>query len=77
MAKDPESRIGPWLRNARLRRDVTEAELARALGTEQSMVAMIERGDSSPGPDLLAKIREWIRSGHHTGPAAPRGPYQK
>lgn len=73
----PAKRIGPWLRAARIKRDTTEAELARALETEQSMIAMIERGEAQPSPALEAKIRAWIRSGHHEGPRPARGPYRK
>jgi ribosome-binding protein aMBF1 (putative translation factor) len=76
-SKPSKTPIGQWLRAARIRRNTTESDLARALQTEQSMIAMIERGDAEPGPALRAKIQEWIKSGHRPGPPPKRGPYQK
>lgn len=76
MAKESKTPIGAWLKAARLKRNTTQAELARALKTEQSMLAMIEEGDADPGPDLRARIRSWIQSGSRPGPTPKRGPYR-
>jgi len=69
------SSIGVWLRQARERRDTTEAELAKHLGTEQSMLAMIEKGEAKPSRELEAKIKAWIRGGAHI--SSRRGAYDK
>lgn len=69
--------LGPWLRATRIRRDTTEAELARALGTEQSEIAMIERGEHEPSSELRSKLEWWIRSGAKPAGTSKRGPYAK
>lgn len=71
-----KTQLGPWLRAARMRRNTTQPELARHLGTEQSELARIENSEIEPTPDLRRKITAWIRSG---GPLAKpkRGPYEK
>ena len=74
--RSPKSPIGAWLKAARMKRNTTQAELARALNTEQSMLAMVENGDASPSPELRAKIRAWIQSGHRPGAQPKRGPYR-
>jgi transcriptional regulator with XRE-family HTH domain len=68
--------IGRKLRTKRLERDVTQAQLAKALDTEQSMVAMVEAGTAEPGDDLLGRMNRWISSGT-TSTKAKRGPYKK
>ena len=77
MATDSKQPIGHWLRAAREKRNVTEAELAKHLGTEQSMLAMVERGEANPSPALHAKISDWIQNGHRPGPPPKRGAYAK
>ena len=61
---------GAWVREARLRAGLTQAELARRVGTTQSAVARLESGRTSPswsavvgmiracGLDLLIDIAE-------------------
>jgi ribosome-binding protein aMBF1 (putative translation factor) len=71
------SSIGPWLRRARIKRNTTQAELARELETEQSMIAMVETGDAQPSAALERRMRAWIRAGQHPSHVAPRGPYRK
>lgn len=72
-AKSP---IGAWLKAARLKRNTTQAELARAMGVAQEMLAQIENGDESPGAALHAKLRAWISSGSRPGAQPKRGPYR-
>ncbi len=47
------------IREARLRAGLTQAELARRVGTTQSAIARIERGRTEPS---LARGRELIRA---------------
>lgn len=70
------TKLGRSLRTKRLERDVTQAQVAKALGTQQSMIAMVEDGSVEPADELLGKIRRWIASGHTPG-KAKRGPYKK
>jgi len=82
MAKNPDQpaqgkALGTWLRAARERRNTTEAQLAKHLDTEQSMIAMIEKGEADPSPELAAKLRTWIQNGTRPGPATKRGAYAK
>jgi transcriptional regulator with XRE-family HTH domain len=44
------------LREARLRAGLTQRELARRAGTSQSVVARIERGQTSPGQATLTRL---------------------
>lgn len=73
----PTKALGTWLRAARERRNTTEAQLAKHLGTEQSMIAMIEKGEADPSAELAEKLRAWIRSGTRPGPVTKRGAYAK
>lgn len=52
----PESEPARLLREARLRAGLTQRELARRAGTSQSVVARIERGQTSPGHATLARL---------------------
>ena len=70
------SSIGPWLRAARMRRNTTQPELAKHLGTEQSELARIENSEIEPDADLRRRITAWIRSGGSAG-NPKRGPYHK
>lgn len=70
-----KSPIGAWLKAARMRRNTTQAELARAMGTEQSEITRIEEGEIVPRPELREKLKRWIRSGSRPGPIPKRGPY--
>lgn len=73
---EAKSPIGAWLKAARLKRNTTQAELARAMGVAQEMLAQIENGDETPGAALHAKLRAWIRSGSRPGGTPKRGPYR-
>jgi uncharacterized protein len=44
------------LRDARLRAGLTQRDLARRAGTSQSVVARIERGQTSPGYSTLHRL---------------------
>ena len=70
------STLGTWLKAARMRRNTTQAELARALNTEQSEITRIEEGEIEPRPELREKLKRWIRSGSRPGARPKRGPYQ-
>lgn len=49
---------GAWVREARLRAGLTQAELARRTGTTQSSVARLESGRTRPAYDtVVAMIR--------------------
>jgi transcriptional regulator with XRE-family HTH domain len=47
---------GDLIREARLRVGLTQAELARRLGTAQSVVARWERGDVQPSLESLRRV---------------------
>ena len=68
--------IGTWLRAAREKRNVTEAELAKLLGVDQSMIARVEKGEAAPSSDLHRKLVDWIQNGHALR-ASKRGAYDK
>ena len=70
------SKLGRALRTKRLERDVTQAQVAKALQTQQSMIAMVEEGSADPGDELTSRIKRWISSGTVPG-KAKRGAYQK
>ena len=46
----------PMLQEARMRAGLTQRELARRAGTAQSVVARIERGQTSPTLETLARL---------------------
>lgn len=46
----------PILREARARAGLTQRELARRAGTAQSVVARVERGQTSPTLETLARL---------------------
>jgi len=46
----------PLLREARTRAGLSQRELARRAGTAQSVVARVERGQTSPTLDTLARL---------------------
>ncbi|CAN5701905.1 hypothetical protein BH23GEM9_BH23GEM9_20080 [soil metagenome] len=49
---------GELLRDARHRAGLSQRELARRAATAQSLVARIERGQTSPRSDTLARLLE-------------------
>jgi len=71
-ATEALDRIGGLVRDARLHRGWTQAELAEALGTSQSAVNRIERGGQNVSVQMLARIGEVLDSGLVSlGHAAP------
>jgi len=71
--------IGAQLVAARIKRDVTQAQLSKELGVSQEMIAMIERGTKNPGKSLATRIESWISGGSHSedAPRGARGSYEK
>ena len=65
-------RIGSLIRDARRHKGLTQAELARSLGTSQSAVARIEQGQQNLSLETLARIGESLDSEFvsvgHSGP---------
>ncbi|WP_432095826.1 helix-turn-helix domain-containing protein [Streptomyces sp. bgisy100] len=62
MADDYLVRIGKLIRDARQHRGWTQAELAEALGTSQSAVNRIERGNQNISLEMIARIGEALDS---------------
>ena len=56
------SRIGTLIRDARLHRGWTQAQLAEALATSQSAVNRIEKGHQNLSLDMLARIGDAVNS---------------
>jgi transcriptional regulator with XRE-family HTH domain len=50
------TRVGPLVERLRSEEGLTQAELARRLGTTQAAISKIETGRSVPGLDLLDRI---------------------
>ena len=48
--------LGAVLKELRVQKDVTQEQLAAALGVRQSTISMIETGDNSPSLELLLGI---------------------
>jgi transcriptional regulator with XRE-family HTH domain len=67
--------IGRRLRQKRLERNVTQAQVADALGVSQAMLSQLEAGKLPPGDELDGKIRRWLASGGVPG-KAKRGAYK-
>ncbi len=55
-------RIGSLIRDARRHKQMTQAELAKALGTSQSAVARIEQGQQNLSLEMLARVGESLDS---------------
>ncbi|MDO8470856.1 MAG: helix-turn-helix transcriptional regulator [bacterium] len=47
---------------ARLRRGITQKELARRLGTKQSAIARVESGNANPTVEFLERVAFALRS---------------
>lgn len=73
LLKDPEvrkeyERLGPryelisQLIGARLKSGLTQAQLAKKIGTKQSAIARIEGGDSNPSIAFLEKLTQALGS---------------
>lgn len=48
--------LGAVIKELRVQKDVTQEQLAAALGVRQSTISMIETGDNSPSLELLLGI---------------------
>jgi UDP-N-acetylglucosamine 1-carboxyvinyltransferase len=59
---DYRQRIGTLIRDARRHKGLTQAELAKSLGTSQSAVARIEQGQQNLSLEMLARIGEALDS---------------
>ena len=62
MADDYLVRIGRLIRDARQHRGWTQTQLAEALGTSQSAVNRIERGNQNISLEMIARIGEALDS---------------
>ncbi len=47
-----------WLRNKRLEKQLTQAQLAEMVGADATMISKIEVGDRRPSVELAKKIAE-------------------
>lgn len=47
-----------WLRNKRLEKQLTQAQLAKIVGADATMISKIEVGDRRPSVELAKKIAE-------------------
>lgn len=72
MADDYAHRIGSLIRDSRLHRGWTQAQLAEQLGTSQSAVNRIERGQQNLSLEMIARIGEALdREIVSVGPPGP------
>ncbi|MFG3260013.1 helix-turn-helix domain-containing protein [Streptomyces sp. NPDC048172] len=62
MTDDYLARIGQLIRDARQHRGMTQSQLADALGTSQSAVNRIERGNQNISLEMIARISEALDS---------------
>lgn len=62
MTDDYLGRIGQLIRGARQHRGMTQSQLAEALGTSQSAVNRIERGNQNISLEMIARISEALDS---------------
>jgi transcriptional regulator with XRE-family HTH domain len=65
-----KSEVAVALTRARLTCDVTQADLANKLGTSQSYIAKLERGDANPTIGMIGKVLAFmgLRLKVHTEP---------
>ena len=63
--KDPQKRIGVIFRGIRFKNDLTQIEVAKRLGLDQSDVSKIEKGKRSVGKALAKKIEEEFGIDYH------------
>jgi putative transcriptional regulator len=47
-----------WLRNKRLEKQLTQAQLAKTVGADATMISKIEVGERRPSVELAKKIAE-------------------
>ena len=63
MSDDKTTGLAASLRAARKKRKMTEAQLGRALGTSQEMIAEVETGVKAIPVELVPMIRRFVESG--------------
>lgn len=68
-------KLGARFKAARLARKATQDQVAKAIGTTQAFLSMVEEGQRVPGDSLAAKMLDWMSSGTTPG-KAKRGPYR-
>lgn len=56
MADKTSRHIGQRLQDARLRKDFTQAEVAKRAGTNTNYYAKLERGEAIPSLKMLEKV---------------------
>ena len=59
---DYKKRIGTLIQETRQTRDMTQTQLAQALGTSQSAINRIEKGGQNVSLEMLALIGEVLSS---------------
>lgn len=59
---DYKSRLGKLIQQSRVDRNMTQAELAKALGTSQSAINRIEKGGQNISLEMLARISDVLSS---------------
>lgn len=62
MEKDFKKKLGSIIQQSRISRGLTQAELAKELGTSQSAVNRIERGGQNVSLEMIARIGEVLSS---------------
>lgn len=60
--EDYKSRLGKLIQQSRSEKNMTQAELAKALGTSQSAINRIERGGQNISLEMLARISDVLSS---------------
>ena len=56
----PLSEVVRQIRRSRIHHDLTQAELAKAAGTSQSLIAKLERGRLNPSYEVVRKLLETL-----------------
>ncbi len=59
---EPEFALAQTIIQKRLKKGLTQAELARKIGTKQSAIARLESGNYNPSVELLARIANALNS---------------
>ena len=62
MNNDYKARIGQIIQNQRMARNLTQKELGQKIGTSQSAIARIEKGEQNITLDILARISDTLSS---------------
>lgn len=59
----PSKTVGGWIRNQRLRRGMSQKDLARALRVHQFTVLRYERNSTQPDPNIQRRLRSVLGTG--------------